>query len=129
MRATLIGCLALVAACGGTTAPRDTSVFGTYDLVAMDGKPLPWTPPVNPPSVAAPITSGYLTLRDDLTYSMGFNNDMTSVDTGSWTVSGTTFTWLSNAMYSVPETGTLASGQITLPASSDRLVSSLYVKR
>lgn len=87
-----LGCLAL-AACELGTGAGDRSPVGTYQLVSVDGQPLPAT------VLAAEILSGSATLRDDKTYTFtstvriedvftGDTSTETNTETGTWLYNG-----------------------------------------
>ena len=84
--------LLLIAACSDSTAPEDSPV-GTYQLVAINGDPLPYA------LFGTEILSATLTLRDDGTYSIhtvsreediftGEVHDHEDLETGTYSLSG-----------------------------------------
>jgi hypothetical protein len=102
-RAVALFCLAFASACG-STAP-DKSIEGSYDLVTVDGQPLPYRSTfldITSSNVTASLESGLLivsptgdfSLRRSGTQTVGSGTPSTFSSTmnGTWTAVGSTLT-------------------------------------
>ena len=117
---TLAALLFAVAACGGdepTTAPE--SFAGTYNLVSVNGMPLPFV------EGALTLTAAVLTLGGDGSATLSFEVNEISVEvfTGTYTVSGSMITLDGVDIDGDPDifTGTISGDTITLSLAGNDL--------
>jgi hypothetical protein len=114
-----LGAVALLA-CGDSSGPENDSAEGTWNLISVDGAPLPFTAPADPqrPGYQYQIISDQFVAdangawRDDFTYRVtdnGVESTATESITGTWVQSGSLVTI------------TTQLGPIDLSISGDRI--------
>jgi hypothetical protein len=97
-----LGAVALLA-CGDSSGPGNDSAEGTWNMISVDGAPLPFTAPADPlrPGYQYQIISDQLVLHsngawtDDFTYRVtdnGVETTATESITGTWVQSGSLVT-------------------------------------
>jgi hypothetical protein len=116
--------LAFTLACGDSgTNPNNSDIAGTYTLQSIGGSPLPYTFQSGSPTVT--LVSDVLTVGSDGTWAEAEDfqqvaNGQTTTgslsDGGTWTRSGTSLTFVSQADGTTVYTGTYGNDTLTLDA-------------
>jgi hypothetical protein len=102
-----------------TTSPDGNGIVGTYTLVSVNGQTLPAT------FEQSTITGGsvVITASNTFTYTESRSGQANHVTSGTWSQSGSTYTFHpTSAGDNTDATGTLSGSQLTIDATDELLV-------
>ena len=115
VRSALIALVLVASSCGDDSTGPDggssgDSIFGTYDLVTIDGSDLPWEDPQG----LVMIVGGFMRLNADSTCAFGIEIDMLANlgFLGTYTIDGSSIDFIFDDL--IPLTGTLIGNTLTV---------------